>query len=498
MNQEERVLGVATWGDPYRWLHAEYVADGKLVRAFSTLNILREVEKPVKILVIVLDTLAKYEDVSGAKSIDDIEEIVRDYVKPCLCGVEAEIVVLPGILKLNDKNGKRLSFESDPRWEFLPLLTYTVFEKAMEADVTSIALDVSHGINFMPTLALRAAEEAAAALAAAKVRQVRLKVYQSDPYLWGPLELKRSKEDACKPAQGDVEPPSLHYNFILKRVFEPWDLTRYTSYGEKRVLKRAQKAPTSMEDYDLDGVRKLLEEWALPLIGAFRLGALPQLALLVKAAPLDELREAAERAIECWKRGRKRTPVEEVVAEKADSLEVASCTKFAPGFWALVHARAVLEGARKLLGLAEGSVPLEGATVTLGELSSLRELVRGSRVVSALVEREISKLDLLKKQGSKFLSSEWVGYGELYRRMLMERRTSELVDLLEEQEPKPGSEEGKVDKGKFRRDFIAHAGFHTGILEVRLAGKGLEIRVRSDQWKDVSEVLREVTHEGAA
>jgi CRISPR/Cas system-associated protein Csx1 len=71
----ERVLGVATWGDPRLWRYAEYVAGGKRVEAFSTLSILREVENPVKIVVVVLDTLAAAE--SEGKSYDDIIKLRR-------------------------------------------------------------------------------------------------------------------------------------------------------------------------------------------------------------------------------------------------------------------------------------------------------------------------------------------------------------------------------------------------------------------------------------
>jgi CRISPR-associated protein Csx1 len=469
----ERVLGVATWGDPRLWRYAEYVAGGKRVEAFSTLSILREVEKPVKIVVVVLDTLAAAESEGKSqdaiKSYDDIERLARDYASQHLCGIEAEIVVLPGIFERYDRErgGKRLSFESDPRSEFLPLLTYIVFKKALEVDVTSIALDVSHGMNFMPTLALRATEEAAAALAAAKVSQVKVRAYQSDPYPPDFRELARSREDACRPAQGGVKPPSLRYNLILERAFEPWDLTRYISYREQQ----ARKVLTDTRSCDLDGARDLLEKCALPLLGAFRLGALPQLALLAKATPLRELESAIERAVKCWRSKR-------VVQRGEDGdLKVASGTRFAAGFLALVHARAVLEGAGNLLDHTEGLVPLEKATVTFDELKRLRDLVKGSRVVSELVNREISKLDYLRERWVKLRSCEWARFNEL--------------------QLGSAPEESKGDESVFKRDFIAHAGFHTDVIEVRLTEKGLEVRVRSDRWELVKKVLREVTQEGA-
>jgi CRISPR-associated protein Csx1 len=464
----ERVLGVATWGDPRAWRYVEYVFGEKRVKAFSTLSILCEVERPVKVVVVVLDTLADYNAVVEAKSYGDIEERVGSYVKQYLCGGGAEIVVLPGIYEWRDRerSDRRLSFESDPRSEFLPLLTHAVFEKALEVDASSIALDLSHGMNFMPSLALRATEEVAAALAAAKVKQVKLRVYQSDPYPAGFQAPARSREDACEPEKGG-ELPSLRYNLILERALEPWDLTRYISYREQQALK----VLTDTRGCDLDSARCLLSEWALPLLGAFRLGALLQLALLAKSAPLNELEGVIEKAVECWRSKR--------VAQsgEAGTLRVSSGTRFAAGFWALVHARAVLEGARKLLGHTEEPIPLEGATVTFDELKRLRDLVKGSRVVSELVNREISKLDDLGEQWLKLRGDEWV------RRDVLQLGFA--------------PEESKGDESVFKRDFIAHAGFHTDVIEVRLTEKMLEARVRSERWELVKKVLREVTQEGA-
>jgi len=460
--EQESILAVATWGDPSRWSYAEYISGEKRVRAFSTLSILREVERPAKILVVVLDTLADYETVE-AGNYGKILEHVERYVGQYLCGVEAEVAVLPGVYERRESDGKRLLFESSPRSEFLPLLTYTVLEKALEADATSIVLDVSHGMNFMPTLALRACEEAAAALATARVGRVRLRVYQSDPYPAGVRAPSRSSEDICKPGQ-DGEPPILNYNLILERAFEPWDLARYISYESQQALK----VLTDVRGCELGDARNLLEGQTLPLLGAFRLGALLQLALLAKVASMDELKRILEGAVNCWKSKRG------VREGGPGTLEVSSGTRFAAGFWVLVHVRAVLEGARKLLELIKEPTQLGEVAVTLDELGRLKKLVEGSKVISALVNREISKLKYLEGQWLKLRSgSGWLRCDEL--------------------QLKCGSDEGRVDESIFKRDFIAHAGFHTDALEIRLAEKELEIRVRSDQWERVNRVLREVT-----
>jgi len=207
---------------------------------------------------------------------------------------------------------------------------------------------------------------------------------------------------------------------------------------------------------------------SLPILGAFRLGALVQLALLAKAAPIEELERTIELSVECWERRR-------TIQSAGDrALKVASGTKFDPGFWALIHARAVLNGARKLLGLDGGRVQeLKGATVTLRELKELREMVKGSKVVDAIVGRELSKLDNVEKE--RAVGANW----RLYAEVLGEAK------------------EGGRDEGAFRRDFIAHAGFHSEVIELRLADGGLEAKVRDGGWEKVKEVLREIVFEEA-
>jgi CRISPR-associated protein Csx1 len=194
-----------------------------------------------------------------------------------------------------------------------------------------------------------------------------------------------------------------------------------------------------------------------------------QLALPAKTLSLGEFKSTVERAVECWKLKRG------VQSGGTGALKVASSTRFASGFWALVHARAVLEGARRLLELDEKRALPEEAGVVLDELKRLRELERGSRVVGELVNREISKLDYLEEQWRELQSSGW-------------KRCSELRMGF-------GFEGG--GGGEFKRDFIAHAGFHSEVIEIRLTEKRLEMKMRNDQWESVKQVLREVTYEGA-
>jgi hypothetical protein len=66
-----------------------------------------------------------------------------------LCGIEAEILVLPGVLtklKAEDKLKEYVVFSSDPNREFFPLLIYELYSKLLNTEnELEIALDISHG-----------------------------------------------------------------------------------------------------------------------------------------------------------------------------------------------------------------------------------------------------------------------------------------------------------------------------------------------------------------
>ncbi|MEM4455462.1 MAG: hypothetical protein QXT28_12160, partial [Thermofilaceae archaeon] len=80
--------------------------------------------------------------------------------------------------------------------------------------------------------------------------------------------------------------------------------------------------------------------------------------------------------------------------------------------------------------------------MSFDELLRLKQLVKGSRIIVRLIDRELSKLSYLKSR----LNREWKPYSS-YR-----------------------GPEGVADsrEGTFDRDFIAHAGFHSDVLLVRL------------------------------
>ncbi|MEM1909115.1 MAG: TM1812 family CRISPR-associated protein [Thermofilaceae archaeon] len=445
-----------TWGNPASWRLANYVNGGLSDTGFSTLGMLKKLEKPrMPVLVAVVDSLAA-EAECETSDYSELRRAVVEYVRKHLCGAEAEVEVLPGILRAV-KDGRQYTFKAD-LGDFRLLYTYSLYTRALKAacgSVTRIALDISHGVNYMPTLALDAAQEAAAMLAAALAQTVELRVYQADPYpQLGPQasKLGRNPSNPCEPIDPSVSPPELGYNIVREFRVNPWDLARFVGYQASKVEK-------VLTDERVLGearaeVRRVVRS-ALCILGAYRLGALVQLAVLAKTTSPEDLERIIEAAVEGWRKAR-------TVYWKGSAVTVESRARLSEGFRALLNAHAVLTGARKLLGQAD-RCSLEECTVSFDELLRLKQLVKGSRIIVRLIDRELSKLSYLKSR----LDREWKPYSS-YR-----------------------GPEGVADsrEGTFDRDFIAHAGFHSDVLLVRLADSQPELKVDLSRWESVERVL---------
>lgn len=456
-------LFFATWGNPSLWRYAHYYMEGgDEARGFSTLNLLSKVENPDSVTIFVLDSLAAEDGGAKLCNYDHVVQTARNFASRYLCGAGADIVVLPGLMS-RYWNPPKTSFEFKGELsDYRMLVLYEIFRRCLEAGRDSgqsdleLALDISHGSNYMPTFTFDAFQESAAMCSVALKKSVKIKVYQSDPYPQGPNyeKLGRNKENPCIPRDATVDPPRLRCALVASRRVYQWDLARYVGYPSES----SKKLLSDMRGFPGGDIRKLIQDWCLPLLGAYRLGALVQLAVLAKAAPKGEMERIVELAINHWKNMR-------VVETTNNKVIVQGKTKFLEGFRILLHAIAVLKGSLRLLGVQEGACRgLEECTVTFGELNKLTTIVEGSKVVAILVDREMSKLDDKRKN----MTGVWRPYSEII-----------------------GQPQGsKGDEGVEERDFIAHAGFHGDFLEGRLREGEPELRMRAEKLERTLEILR--------
>lgn len=183
----ESVL-ISTLGDPSAWDPVEYFYGGFSFKSISTLPLFNYLSpKPDAVILVVLDTIIDDKISSYA---DLVEKVRSKYVslisliskETGLSYGQVRIVVSPGVGRFKPKD-KELFFN------FIGNLSdfyaYTMFEISKpfiesETEVT-IHLDLTHGVNFMPSLTLLAIRRIASILALTR-RSVRLKVYNAEPY----------------------------------------------------------------------------------------------------------------------------------------------------------------------------------------------------------------------------------------------------------------------------------------------------------------------------
>ena len=178
-------LLIAPWGNPEAWDKVTYIYNDYRKESYTSLHILQHVLKPDYTIIIALDTLAKdgnnYEEI-----LNDAENIIWSYAR-IFCIINPKIIIAPGVGEFIDRClNKRKSFKGSMKDYYAYIiykLTEIFSEILMKKDINRIEvhLDLTHGINYMPTLTYRAIRELLGIISI--VKDVTLKVYNSDPYV---------------------------------------------------------------------------------------------------------------------------------------------------------------------------------------------------------------------------------------------------------------------------------------------------------------------------
>jgi CRISPR-associated protein Csx1 len=193
----ERVL-VVPWGNPFQWEPITYEFGNNRMRSSSTLPILINSLRPEKVIIFVLDTLANIQ-IKGkpnieSKKFSDYSDVVKDVESRIRWFLENELAVdysnlmemiYNGKLKIVVAPGVGLFKNIKVKGDMLDLYNYALYELSIELPTSNmeIYLDLTHGINFMPTLLYRALNNLLGL--AAFVNDCRFIVLNSEPYPQG-------------------------------------------------------------------------------------------------------------------------------------------------------------------------------------------------------------------------------------------------------------------------------------------------------------------------
>lgn len=161
---------IAPWGNPGGWKEVTYVFDGKNMKSKTSLEILQEVIKPDKTIIICLDTLA--EEGKNYKEVrENAERRIREYADKFGLS-NYEVLTAPGIGTF--PNG---IFRGDA----LDYYHYIIAKLNLNFEHSNldIHLDLTHGINYQTILTYRAIKEMLELFSIFK--KTRFKAYNADP-----------------------------------------------------------------------------------------------------------------------------------------------------------------------------------------------------------------------------------------------------------------------------------------------------------------------------
>ncbi|MGB9759674.1 MAG: CRISPR-associated CARF protein Csx1 [Thermoproteota archaeon] len=169
---------ISPWGNPEQWKEVTYTFNDAKKLSRSTLSLLYDALKPERVVIIVLDTLAREPSQSYDDVVNEVKRKCNDFVKEKLkIDINYDVIVAPGV------GGFDLLFEGSMS-DFYFYILFKLSKILVELDDCSIVhLDLTHGINYMPTLVYRALNEILGVLAYTK--RIKFVVYNSEPYREG-------------------------------------------------------------------------------------------------------------------------------------------------------------------------------------------------------------------------------------------------------------------------------------------------------------------------
>ncbi|MEM1598917.1 MAG: TM1812 family CRISPR-associated protein [Pyrobaculum sp.] len=497
-----RALVLASWGLPTKWREGlyirpriprgrcprpsemEYVEDG--VRSRTSLaaivKTLVEAGHEPDVVIVGLDTLAfpgDYPDVlpdarkaleelyakmrRGEAGYGDVVEAARAflgaYVRAYLQDYadRTEVVVVPGSGVYKAGNEITAYFHSDLQNAETAVLA-ALYEKAQRQVYDAVAVDMTHGVNYLAATLYKASEVAALYISAAQRREVCYAVFNSDPVY---NDGERSRINIVKLERISEEP-----SLFVSKMAEELEERLY-------AMAKPERAPQQMERLN-QRYRALYEKARLPqtaqaLAYGFGLYMVEKAKALADAANearrlVEEAQEAMRREVKVEARGAA-SPSGDVAIERSYAVNPS------PVYLAMAvdvytkhfgHVQTDEEGGTDLDTLKNLPLHEPARTILLHEISDVEERVALLREYAPLPE------------------GRYVDYNYIY-----DLTTLSAIQLKRKKEEPPPCEAGdKCDVSK--RNYIAHAGLERTAICVKTQGGKIYVRYK-DKCREVVE-----------
>ena len=422
---------ISVIGDPRNYGLARYHYAGAVAERRFSSSVILDVEKPDRSVLITQYTMAK-----RGNNFESLQRETIEYIRGFIKDVDRfeHKIIAPGVIRIKDENdGREYDFRGDI-FNFYAYVLYSLarFFEGLSGDV-EVILDLTHGINYMGYLTLRAVSLILDIYS--MVNNAKLKVVNSDPYS------RRGNKQAGSPqVQQSQETPELNINVVLEKSITPtfnYPASSRTELlhpylGSNKEKERLGKELTSLSK-DMKECMSNQEHF----INAINRGA-----LLAAYTFADDFGKCVDWAVDYFAKN--------VHVDPRQSFVVTPKYSFTETFESLVIAEMI----KKVTGIDRKS------EVRLEELDNKAEIYSKSRTIYSIVESEIYRIEKMIKE---VIGLE-PGIAESW---------TKLTYYADKMQKKKYSENPNDD-----RTFFAHAGMPYAFVEVKGATK--ELRYSDD------------------
>lgn len=248
---------IATWGNPEAWKETNYNYENTSMKSYSSLPLLNQVINPELLVIVGVETLAAADISPETVSYKDVNNIAANKIMSfCLSKIylksAPEVIICPGAGQFRNSRGNTVNFMGniqDFYYFLFARLMKLLIEKFIEPNLPGrlpeieIHLDLTHGINYMPTLTYRALKEISSLLEL--IYNVKFYVYNSEPF----INIPDSVLNIHLIEKSEKLTPSIPHDYL-----EGPHLKLLTPIDQDNLLKRAISGITEgiMEPVDLN------------------------------------------------------------------------------------------------------------------------------------------------------------------------------------------------------------------------------------------------------
>jgi len=442
---------VAPWGNPRNWKEVHYEYNGQIEKTKSSLALIKQVENPDKVIIVIADTLADdsvyflknphYNDIKNCA-----ENLIFNFCQKGLNNFTPEKIIVSygfGEFTYTKFIGNAVDFYYHTLKELALIIADSLPEKNEKIEVI---FDATHGINYTTILTYRALRDIVEILA--YVYDVNLKVLNSDPLIGRETTVDKLNINIIE--ESKILPKIVVYKSD-ERPVEPYSLLSNEAKSEigSKIGKFISEIGFNRNKSNI-----------YIFLGSF-LYALPVFILSYMINFL-ELKNMIKKIAEEFENN--------IELKNSGKLEIIRKWEYKENFANLIKAYLVSSILEKFGFNRLDDIPLS----IIEELKE--KIYKKFPIESNRIDVEIGREE--EKRGIKGVKEKLTNEYRLYYEIVREKEKAEEKE----------KEREKEDRGLDKRVFFAHAGFPYNVIELKSENDEIYIRIYENNREEAEKL----------